>query len=318
MARQDTLVPYPLFGGMQMQMSFGYSNYHALQLQVSRQFASGLQFNAHYTWSKSLDMTQTEAQTNGFADTGGYDIGSLDLRNYRNNYKLSLTDVPHRLVASYVYELPFGAGKRWANTNAAAKAMAGGWRIGGVTTFQSGYPIVISGGGGFTGRADRVSSPVEVPKELQRWYDGRTVVTLPSGRQIRPDAFTFLKYSIDAFQGRVIQMPDGTYQTDLYYFGSAALDYGDIRGPGRNNWNLNLERTFRIREKFSIDFSAQFTNAFNHTQFRPNMTGSLGGPNVSASTLNVGFGQFTNNNYGTHGTDTFDPRQTEFQLKFRF
>jgi len=62
---------------------------------------------------------------------------------------------------------------------------------------------------------------------------------------------------------------NGTYQTDFYYFGSNALDYCDIRGPGRNNWNLNLEHTFRIREKVSIDFSAQLINAFNHTQFRP-------------------------------------------------
>jgi hypothetical protein len=215
-ARQDTLIPFPLFGGLQMQRSFGFSNYHALQFQVGRQYANGLQFNAHYTWSKSLDMTQTEAQTNGFADTGGYDIGNLDLRNYRNNYKVSLTDVPHRFLISYVYELPFGAGKRWANHNAGVKAIAGGWRIGGVTTIQSGYPIAISGGGGFTGRPDRIAgAPIEVPKDLQRWYDGRTVVTLPSGRQIRPDAFTFLKYSIDAFQGRTVRMPDGTYQADL-------------------------------------------------------------------------------------------------------
>jgi carboxypeptidase family protein/TonB-dependent receptor-like protein len=317
--RQDTLIPFPLFGGLQLQRSFGYSNYHALQFQVGRQYANGLQFNAHYTWSKSLDMTQTEAQTNGFADTGGYDIGNLDLRHYRNNYKVSLTDVPHRFLISYVYELPFGAGKRWANQNAGVKAIVGGWRIGDVTTIQSGYPIEISGGGGFTGRPDRIAgAPVEVPKDLQQWYDGKTVVTLPSGRQIRPNAFTFLKYSIDAFQGRTVRMPDGTYQPDLYYYGSAALNYNDIRGPIRNNWNLNLERSFRVREKVSIDFSAQFTNAFNHTQFRPAITGGLGGPNVTASTLNVGIGQLTNSNFGTHGTDTFDPRQTEFQLKIRF
>jgi hypothetical protein len=48
------------------------------------------------------------------------------------------------------------------------------------------------------------------------------------------------------------------------------------------------------------------------------MTGSLGGPNITSSALNVGTGQLTNSNFGTHGTDTFDPRQTEFQLKFRF
>jgi hypothetical protein len=319
MARQDTLVPYPLFSGMQLQQSFGYSNYHALQLQVGRRLANGLQFDAHYTWSKSLDMTQSEAQTNGFADTGGYEGGLFDLRNYRNNYKLSLTDIPHRFVASSVYELPFGEGKPWANSNAAVKAIVGGWKIGGVTTLQSGFPVEITGGAGLTGRPDRIAGvPIEVPKELQRWYDGRTTVTLPSGRQITPGAFTFLKYSIDAFRGRTVQMPDGTYQADIYYYSSGAIDYADIRGAGRNNWNLSLERTFRVREKVSIDFSAQFTNAFNHTQFRPAITGGTGGPNVTPSTLNVAIGQLTNSNFGTLGTDTFDPRQTEFQIKIRF
>jgi len=53
-------------------------------------------------------------------------------------------------------------------------------------------------------------------------------------------------------------------------------------------------------------------------QFRPGVTGGAGGPNLTTSTLNVAIGQLTNNNFGTFGTDTFDPRQTEFQLKIRF
>jgi hypothetical protein len=264
-------------------------------------------------------MAQTEAQTNGFADTGGYSTSILDLRNYRNNYRISQTDLPHRFVLSFLYELPFGSGKPFANTGV-LNALAGGWRVGGVTVFQSGFPIDITGGGGLNGRADRIEGvPVEVPKELQRWYDGKTVVTLPSGRQVRPDAYTFLKYSTDAFRGRVVQMPDGTYQGDIYYFGTAALNYGDIRGTGRNNWNLNLERTFKVKERMSLDLSAQFTNAFNHTQFRPSMNGGLGGPNVLANQpINIGIGQLSSSTFGTRGTDTFDPRQMEFQLKFRF
>jgi len=83
------------------QESFGFSRYDSLMIQMNHRFAKGLQLNAHYTWSKSTDFTQTEAQTNGYADTGG-DLGStLDYHNYNNNKKLSLTDVPHRLVAGH-------------------------------------------------------------------------------------------------------------------------------------------------------------------------------------------------------------------------
>jgi hypothetical protein len=121
-----------------------------------------------------------------------------------------------------------------------------------------------------------------VPKELQRWYDGQTTVMLPGGRQIRPPAFTFLKYNTEAFRGRVVTVPDGSIVTDLYWWGNGSFTYGDIRGAGRDNWNLSVERTFRTHERFSVDFSAEFTNAFNHTQFRPQMTVALGGTSVLA------------------------------------
>ena len=160
-------------------------------------------------------------------------------------------------------------------------------------------------------------------KELQRWYDGQTTVTLPGGRQIRPPAFTFLKYNTEAFRGRVVTVPDGSIVTDLYWWGNGSFTYGDIRGAGRDNWNLSVERTFRVHERFFLDFSAEFTNAFNHTQFRPQMTVALGGTSVLAldaanNPLKIAPGQGNSSSYGTRGDGTFDPRQIEFQLKFRF
>jgi len=323
--RAEAVYPYPHFGGMTVQRSIGWSNYHALVVQVNRNFANGLQMNAHYTWSKSLDFAQTEAQGNGYAETGSGYLG-MNLRDYRNSYKLAYTDVPHRLLLTYVYELPFGAGKRFSSQNAVAKTLMSGWRIGGVATFQSGFPAQLSGGssGAMNGLPDRIPDvPAEVPKQLQGWYDGKTTVTLPSGRQIRPSAFTYLKYSSDAFRGRVVTTPDGSIVNDIYWFGNAAFTYGDIRGAGLNNWNMSVERTFRPRESLSVEFSAQFTNAFNHTQFRPQMTAALGGTSVLAAgaannPMNIQPGQGSSSDFGTRGNSTFDPRQVELQLKVRF
>ena len=87
------------------------------------------------------------------------------------------------------------------------KHLAGGWQLGGSVIWQSGFPIGISGAstGAALARPDRVDGvDFEVPKDLQRWYDGRTTVTLPSGRRITPPANTFLKYNPDAFAGRVV------------------------------------------------------------------------------------------------------------------
>src|SRR5207244_619051 len=59
---QDALQPYALFGNLALQRSFGFSRYDALTIQANHRFSKGLQLNAHYTWSKSTDFTQTEAQ----------------------------------------------------------------------------------------------------------------------------------------------------------------------------------------------------------------------------------------------------------------
>jgi hypothetical protein len=106
---------------------------------------------------------------------------------------------------------------------------------------------------------------------------------------------------------------------DTYWFGGSAPTFTDIRGNGMHSWNLTVDRNFMIREKASIEFSAQFTNAFNHSQFRPGYTMSLGNQNIQPSNpTGLQVGQGTSNNYGTMSTATFDPRQIELVLKIRF
>ncbi len=325
LSRAEALFPSPHFAGLELQRTMGWSSYHSLVLQANRRFSNGLLLNAHYTWSKALDFTQTEANSNDYFDTGKLqkDGGSgFDLRNLRNNYSLAFTDTPHRFVISYVYELPFGTGKRLGVGNQVLKRVVSGWRTGGVATFHGGFPNQMAGAqnGALNGRPDRLSGvPIEVPQELQRWYDGKTTVTLPGGRKITPCNLCFLKYSSEAFRGRVITTPNGSVVNDVYWFGNAAWTYGDFRGPGMNNWNLSIERSFRRGENLSVDLSAQFTNAFNHTRFRPAINGVLGSTNITAnSQMNIQPGQGLSSDFGTHGTDTFDPRQVELHLKFRF
>src|SRR5260370_12127551 len=314
-------LPYPLFANLRRSFTDGWSNYHSLLLQVNRRFSNGLLVNAHYTWSKSLDFTQSETEADEFFDSGALQ-GVQNLRNYRNNYGYSLFDIPHRAVVSYLYELPFGAGKSLKVGNPVLNWIVTGWRTGGVLTLQSGAPIQVTGAtnGALNARLDRVPGvPAEVPKEWQRWYDGKTTVTLPDGRRITPCNFCFLKFNPDAFQGRVVTTPNGSVVNDVYWFGNAAWTYNNIRDPGMNNLNISIDRTFRVREKYSVEFSAQFTNALNHVQFRPDINPSLGSTNIIVgSPTNIRPGQGQNNDFGTLPPATFDPRQVEFPLKFRF
>ncbi len=324
LSRRETLLPYPHLGTLNTKRAFGFSNYHALQLQVNRRLAQGLMINAHYTWSKALEFGLSDAQNNqGYSQTGG--APSFNWRNLREGYRLSLSDTPHRFVASFTYDLPIGT-KRWLKVgDGLVNTLIGGWRTSGVFTANSGVPLQITGaaGGSINARPDLVEGvPLELPKNLQGWYDGNTTITLPSGRQYRPSAFSYLIYNPDAFRGRVLEFTnaDGSkrYVNDVYWYGTAANTFDAIRSLPRWNVNLTLQKSFRLGEKVWLDFSAQATNAFNHTQWRPTGFGRDLGGQATTTTNGQIPGLGTGTAYGTHNTDTYEPRSVLLQLKLRF
>lgn len=327
MQRIEAAFPYPHHGNS-IHRTVGTSDYHAMQLQVTRSFANGLQFNAHYTWSKQIEMSNYNAQSNnGYGDSTSNYFANIRPELYRTNRKPSTNDMPHRFVSSWVYDLPIGSG-RWIDLKSGALNSAiGGWRLGGSLTIQSGLLAQIAGGAtnSINGLPDLVNGVAfEVPKELQKWYDGRTSVTLPSGRVITPCNRCFLKYNIDAFAGRVVTTPNGAMVPDLFWYGTAAAGYSGIRSPLIWSSNMSIEKTFRFRERYSIELSAQASNVFNNTQFRGGINTSTGGTVLPATvtanpTQNLKVGQLQNSgSFGTFGQGAYDPRQVEMVMKFRF
>jgi hypothetical protein len=287
---------------------------------LNRAFSNGFTLDAHYTWSKSIDNTDNMEDNQGF-NSGGT-TGTQDIVNRENNRKISFSDIPHRFVASFMYQLPFGAGRPFDLQNSVAKAILGGWETGGTVIAQQGMPFAITGAnsGGVTARPDLVPGvPLEVPENLQRWYDGRTTITLPSGRQITPQRNTFLKYNPDAFRGRVLTTANGSVVPDIFWNGTAASTYDALRGPGRFNIDLSLRRVFRIRERMSLEFAADATNLLNNTQYSGNYTGSLGNT-LTATNPSRGLepGMGSNDAFGTLGVAAFDPRQVVMNLRLRF
>ena len=102
------------------------SLYNGLSAKLEKRFSSGLQFLAAYTFSKNLDY-------GGSAASGGGSSGNPQtVTNFTAGRGPSGFDVKHRVVANYVYELPFGKGKRWA-TGGPMRWIAGGWTLSGIT-----------------------------------------------------------------------------------------------------------------------------------------------------------------------------------------
>ncbi len=158
--------------------------------------------------------------------------------------KLSLLkpdlQIDQRATLSYVYQLPFGPGKRYlSGIGPVASHLIGGWQINGITTFNSGLWLSAGGGnsniGGLTAqRPDAVAG---------------CNPNLPRGERTVSHYFN---------TPCSVRQQDGT-------FGTAGRN--TIEGPGINNFDFSLFKEFRVNERSHLEFRAEFFNVFNHTQF---------------------------------------------------
>jgi trimeric autotransporter adhesin len=326
--RQNTLFPYPLLVGSNaaVNSSRATADYHAMLLRVNRRFADGFMLDVNYTWSKNIDNTDTVEDNQGFNIGGtGARGGNHYLYNFDLNRRLGYSDVPHRFVGTFLYELPFGKGKPIGAENALVNAIAGGWQIGGSVIWQTGFPIPVTGAsdGAALQRPDRVEGvDLVLPKELWGWYDGNTRVTLPSGRVITPPARTFLKYNPDAFAGRVVTTPNGSTVVDQYWYGNAAITFDEIRSDNRFNIDMSIRREFRLPSQMSFEIGADVMNLLNNAQFNGAYIGALGGtvttPTAAQAALGLRPGMGNANNFGTRGMATYNPRQIMLRATVRF
>jgi hypothetical protein len=325
LTQQYAYYKYPLLGPLQMTLSKAWADYNALEIRFMHTFSHGVLMDVNYTWSKEIDNTDNMEDNQGY-NSGGT-AAAPDFTNFGNNRRLGFSDIPHRIAATFLYDTPFGRGKALEIRNSVLRAVVGQWQTGGAVIWQEGFPFSVNGAnsGAALGRPDRVLGvPLEVPVALQHWYDGNTKVTLPDGRVIQPSKNTYLKYYEGAWTGPVVQVANGSYVPDVFWWGTAAQTFDQMRGPGRFNIDLSLRRTFKIRERLNLEFAANATNLLNHTQLAANYSGALGSTNTAlspASGLLPGMGA-NGNSFGTLAltstASVFDPRQVTMNLRLRF
>lgn len=224
--------PYPRYAGLLEADFNGNSSYEALVAKFRRRAARGLNFNAEYTFAKALtDGWESGSSTdNQFAICRRCDKGPASF------------DVRHRVVLSAVYDLPVGRGRSFgANLPRAADLALGGWIFTGIATFSSGPPIFIT--------SPNTTGVVYTSVRANRLCNG----------------------SNSKFSGNL--RTDGLIEFDTSCFASPAVGYfgnsgrSPINGPGVNNWDLGLEKTFTLREQTRLEFRGEIFNAFNHAQF---------------------------------------------------
>ncbi|MGH9666323.1 MAG: hypothetical protein ACRD9L_17990, partial [Bryobacteraceae bacterium] len=245
------------------------------------QYPQGVTINS-WLGSSDYNALQIKAErrfANGLAFVMSYtyskniDVGSagyLDPVVNRNlDRGLSSNNAPQRFVAAYNYQLPIGPGHAWLSRGILGNVI-GGWEVSGITTFQSGFSLTpgLSNNNCVCGNnrsAPNVSgNPMTGSQSLSQWFD-TSVFSIPA------------QYTVgDA--GRGLITGPHTFTTDM---------------------NLAKRITLPWREGMSLEFRAEFFNAFNHPQFN-NPDTSLGDAN---------FGRITS---------ATNPRRGQLALKFYF
>ena len=142
--------PYPQFSGaLNVLDSNDYSFYNGLEVILKRRLSQGLGYQIGYTFSKSKDTRSFDPTFTTVARSNAQSASStpVDLRDRNLNYAWSDFDRRHVLQATYVYELPFGRGRKFAsNIPLGLDWLIGGWQLSGTYNWASGRPFTVYSG----------------------------------------------------------------------------------------------------------------------------------------------------------------------------
>jgi hypothetical protein len=237
----------PALGQVQGQFSEGSANYHSLQLKASRRFSRGLSFLAAYTFAKNID--------NGPAP---FNLGhNLNSHNQpQEPFLLNLeravadNDVRHTLVASSLWQLPFGRGR-----------VLGGWQVNGIYTARSGLPVNV----------------VRNPQD--NGYEGLrpNVLRGPSlsgEQQTLAHYFDTGAFSTAGFTG-----------ANKHALGNAGRNL--VRGPGMGNLDFSLFKELLTERKARVQMRFEFFNVTNTPHFA-NPSGDMTSGKFGSITQTIG------------------------------
>jgi hypothetical protein len=222
--------PWPNFGRLQEVDGVDNSNYHALSTKVTQRFNKGLTFMAGFTWSKAIDGGSAIRTNSG--DTL-WPVNSYNLAAERG---LSQFHVGRRLVASFVYELPFGPGKSLLQEGIASK-IAGGWQLGGIVTFADGTPQNVAQLGDTAALNTLGNQP-----------DATGISPIPQNRSVNQF------WNIAAIN---VTNPE-------FSFRPGNMGRNTLLRPGTRQADLSLARNIRLHESHMLNFRFETFNSTNH------------------------------------------------------
>lgn len=286
----------------------GHSTYNSLQVELRRRLSKGLLMDGSYTFAKSL--------TNMFASSSSVLSQPRSLRFPEYDKGLSPWDLRHAFKINGIYELPFGKGRHFlSGVRGPIGKVLEGWQIGGVARIQSGTSTLITSGRATLNTQDSGFILRNITRQqLQdlvkiRKADNRIIYWLPQ---------TLIDNTLAAFETGGKTLAD--LKTNEPYLAPANVpgEFGErlfLQGPWQQRIDFNVLKRTRVFEKYTVDFRAQFLNAFNLPNFFISSLADAASQGIAAT-----FGQTRTAFRDITVSGTNDPggRLIEFQLRVSF
>ena len=272
--------------------SIGNSNYNALQTTLRKQFGNGVQFDLNYTYSKSIDITSSATRLSwaSCCNVGAPGTRLVNAFDPNGRRGVSDFDTTHQINANWIVELPFGKGKRYANTSGVADAVIGGWELSGLARWTSGFPFTVDNGNFWATNWDEQG----IAQLVGRTHTG-------SFRQ--PDG------SVSAFAN-----PTAAFNDFQHPFPGQSGSRNVIRGDGYAGLDMALNKRWMMPiEGHSLQFRWEVFNVPNLHRFNVDsglQTGTACACIASLQQLPSSFGDYT-------GLLT-QPRVMQFALRYEF
>ena len=314
-ASTTPFIPFPAFGGGSYQATVGASSYNGLQTKLEKQFdKTGLNLLLTYTWSKAY--SDAGDLLNG-GSIGSYRAAYIPGFGIGKDRGVADFDIRNVVHFSGGYQLPFGKGKKFAGSaGSLANAIIGGWSVNWITTLQGGQPLTLGCPTGTTsgtgcnaltvpGQSQKLGLHIDQNGQLS-WFGNPGAFTQPCelGGTVVGTTVTTTP---------ILNTPTNCVAVN----GIDALGGGpsQTRGPGFHRLDFSTFKDFRLSERFTMQFRAEFFNIFNHPNFNAPGFGGNGVVSIPNST------NFYNSNFGEIGSTRdapYDPRQVQFALKLYY
>jgi len=272
----------------------GNSSYNALWVTATKRLSRGLQFNASYTWSKSIDYNSQSSQG----------VTLQDSFNIRGDRGLSDFDARQRFVLSGLYELPFHKNQ-----------FVDGWQLSAIVQSQSGNPVTLLAGnaGAIAGGAPAANANSLTGLATLRPDIGAPITILGTAAPTGNGVQWFANLVCDPRPGGSCPAGAVAVLPVAFVSGKTIYHFGDfgrnvIIGPGFNNTDFSIIKRTKIGENKVIEFRWEIFDLLNHANF--------GQPGRTAQVGSTAFGVITNTRFPTG--DSGSSRQMQFALKLKF